>query len=1073
MANVTKKQEQSSKANPATRKTAKALVTLADSYNSELQKTILHNTELKDLAKELESSWGDLSKVLMAINNKSDKLNKNFGFVEDVAKDIVDSMNDIGSELYTQVDISEKIKKIQKEQGKRLSEFKKARKGLNELIQDEKKLEDEKDKLSEYQYDRKLKRLKVERKIKEEALAQLKVDQQSGAFAIQALAGLEETAKAMGIANEHAKKLGFNLENATRTVTGKLEKSFDFMEEIPFLSDVIGLDSIKEKIEKNVKASLVKSMTEGKSAASSLFSAMTTGARTLMTTMGPFLPLIIAAAALYKAFEFDTELTQFSKDMDVSKNAAKELAVNADEIAGSMGVIGVNGKEVMATMGALREEFGVMGGEGSEKLVKNVTFLREKMGLTNDEAIGLNSTASILGTSLEKMTAESMNMGEGLIGSRAMLKEMAKLPKGLVAGFKGTTKELEKAVIKGKLFGLSLEKTKQIGEGMLDIESSIEKEMTANVLTGKHMNLNAARQYALSGQYGKLQDEILQQAGSLSDFTAMGPLQQKATADAMGMTVDEMTGMLSKAEELDKVYGMTGDRAEQLMKTADKNGMIDAKNLKGKELEWAQAQNAAKNQEKATAKYDTAMKSLGEAFQKTMLPIVEILGDALGFLGDIIGYLTHGVEVLNGWFHSLSGSKEELKEGEGVMSSILGWAVKIGAAMLAWNVGKKALGGLKSMIPGMGSGTGDSLDAVTGQADKADKLAEKTKSIGDKIADFGKGIGSFLKDVGKGIGDAIKGLLTGIGEGLSALGKAGVEGFIGVVLLGALGLALWAFKPIVEALTPLIIGLAKVIGDTLVKILATAGPVIKTILEGIGEVIKSIGTSISMVITSIADSIVKLAAIDGGSLIGVAAGIVAIGAALAAFGGGSAIGGLGAALGSLFDEDPVEKFNRFASIDSGKLVEVAGSINALGNAIANFGSQVGKIGEVTGIIDTIDKVMELHDAVEGNALSNAVSGVADAVGGIFSKAASFVTSSAPEASSVTTSSTAATAGGGTAATSQGSLKEVADLLKQLIAATSQPVSINIGGKVIDEIEKQTTLRKTYSTKVDSGYGIFG
>jgi hypothetical protein len=47
-----------------------------------------------------------------------------------------------------------------------------------------------------------------------------------------------------------------------------------------------------------------------------------------------------------------------------------------------------------------------------------------------------------------------------------------------------------------------------------------------------------------------------------------------------------------------------------------------------------------------------------------------------------------------------------------------------------------------------------------------------------------------------------------------------------------------------------------------------------------------------------------------------------------------------------------------------------------------------------------------------------------------------------------------------------------NILKQILAATSQPVSINIGGKVIDEIEKQTTLRKTYNTKMDSAHGAF-
>ena len=62
-------------------------------------------------------------------------------------------------------------------------------------------------------------------------------------------------------------------------------------------------------------------------------------------------------------------------------------------------------------------------------------------------------------------------------------------------------------------------------------------------------------------------------------------------------------------------------------------------------------------------------------------------------------------------------------------------------------------------------------------------------------------------------------------------------------------------------------------------------------------------------------------------------------------------------------------------------------------------------------------------------------------------------------------------GGGSSAPAQDN-SEIASLLKQLIAATSQPVSINIGGKVIDEIEKQTTLRKTYNTKMDSAHGAF-
>lgn len=51
--------------------------------------------------------------------------------------------------------------------------------------------------------------------------------------------------------------------------------------------------------------------------------------------------------------------------------------------------------------------------------------------------------------------------------------------------------------------------------------------------------------------------------------------------------------------------------------------------------------------------------------------------------------------------------------------------------------------------------------------------------------------------------------------------------------------------------------------------------------------------------------------------------------------------------------------------------------------------------------------------------------------------------------------------------------EVVGLLKQLIAKIDQPVQIKIGGKVIDEIGTQTSLKRTYTANVDRGYGAFG
>ena len=115
--------------------------------------------------------------------------------------------------------------------------------------------------------------------------------------------------------------------------------------------------------------------------------------------------------------------------------------------------------------------------------------------------------------------------------------------------------------------------------------------------------------------------------------------------------------------------------------------------------------------------------------------------------------------------------------------------------------------------------------------------------------------------------------------------------------------------------------------------------------------------------------------------------------------------------------------------------------------------------------------MELHDAMSESPIEEAVNSVASGIGSIFDAATSWVSSIMPDLESVGTAPSAG--GGGAAAPKEATLTEVTGLLKELIAKVDQPVQIKIGGRVVDEMEKQTSLRKTYNTKMDSGYGTFG
>jgi hypothetical protein len=51
--------------------------------------------------------------------------------------------------------------------------------------------------------------------------------------------------------------------------------------------------------------------------------------------------------------------------------------------------------------------------------------------------------------------------------------------------------------------------------------------------------------------------------------------------------------------------------------------------------------------------------------------------------------------------------------------------------------------------------------------------------------------------------------------------------------------------------------------------------------------------------------------------------------------------------------------------------------------------------------------------------------------------------------------------------------ETNKLLTTLIQKIDQPVKINISGRVIDELESQQSMRRSYNTRIDGAYGANG
>jgi len=383
------------------------------------------------------------------------------------------------------------------------------------------------------------------------------------------------------------------------------------------ITNALGIDKAANNVNKKMSTAFTSALgaIKGKNSpaeafkdAGSALGSMISMAPKLMAGLGIGL-LTGAVNFLIGAFSaVDEEVADIGKDFGYTRKEAAALRDTSVDIAGEMKVVGVNSKEVVKNIGMVSDMMGGLdigaqlasGNPAAKQLVKDATLLTEKFQMSKEEVESMHSLSSITGKSMGELAGTAAKMGGGLMTSKQAMKALASVPKEVAVAFKGIPSALAAAAQKAKLLGHDLKKVQDIGDGMLDIEQSLEKEMEARVLTGKNLQLDKARELALNGDIAGLQDELLKQAGGLEDFTKMNRIQQKAMADAMGMSVEEMTTMLTNADKLQKL-GVSQQRMDELQaKNAEELKKIAGETADG--ALKAEIEKMAKEKESAAIK---------------------------------------------------------------------------------------------------------------------------------------------------------------------------------------------------------------------------------------------------------------------------------------------------------------------------------------------------------------------------------------------------------------------------------------------------------------------------------------
>ena len=101
-------------------------------------------------------------------------------------------------------------------------------------------------------------------------------------------------------------------------------------------------------------------------------------------------------------------------------------------------------------------------------------------------------------------------------------------------------KGLAEAAVEAAKVGSSLSEILKAADTLIDFESAITAQFKAQVLTGKQINTERARQLALDGDIAGLTQEIQSIVGSVGDIQTLNVIQRKSVAEAIGISVADL-----------------------------------------------------------------------------------------------------------------------------------------------------------------------------------------------------------------------------------------------------------------------------------------------------------------------------------------------------------------------------------------------------------------------------------------------------------------------------------------------------------------------------------------------------
>ena len=439
------------------------------------------------------------------------------------------------------------------------------------------------------------------------------------------------------------------------------------------------VDNIKEGFD--AAGSSIETLTGGLINAETASNLIAKGAEMLgpgfMAALGPIILIIGAIKKLYDMIgEINAQTREFSSQTGLSFQQSEKLVKSSMALATSNDNIMSTQKEILAVQGALVQQFGTADAV-SQKTVQSLSNMSKVLGISEQNAAGVQQVLMQNAGASEDAALGIQQMGAGLaeaygVPINDVMQDLADSGEEVAKYFAGMPKEAMKTAVQLKAMGLNMKTAAKVADGLLDIESSIKAETKAQIMLGKSINLDNARQLAAQGKIAQAAAAATKEIGTAAEFAKMDQFQKKAAAEAAGLTLEELSKTYAMQE---KMANMSEEQKALVEQYGDKLGdvtQMDEAQLKAKAT-------ALQQQEKFAA----SMENLKTSLMEGLMPVFEALGPVFSVLGTTLKNI---MTLLKPIFNIISNIFGGIKD-------VFGGIIKM--------INGDFMGGLKQMVGGI------------------------------------------------------------------------------------------------------------------------------------------------------------------------------------------------------------------------------------------------------------------------------------------------------------------------------------------------------------------------------------